>query len=80
MKKTKHDHSYSPELEPTVTTKLEQTAYSVVHTEGGLYKVVKFRFDPETQVMGIVETLNEFSNQFDAGDDLVLVLEEDLYQ
>lgn len=80
MKKTKYDPRENDQSEEKLAPNLNQIGYSVVHTENGLYKVVKFRFDPETQVMGIVETLNEFSNQFDAGDDLVLVLEEDLYQ
>lgn len=69
---------YNADEQIPVAVQLNNVAYTLIQ-KGENFQVVKFNYDAETRTMGDLEVVSEHANQFDAGDELVLVMEEEIY-
>lgn len=70
---------FNTEEEIKVTPVLNSKAYALVEKDG-LFEIVKFNFDAFTLTMSELEVVSTNSNQFDAADELILLMDEEIYQ
>jgi hypothetical protein len=78
IKKDQVKQDFEPELEVKLPPELKSVAYSLVE-EDGVFKICKFNFDKETMTMSQVEEVSVNHSKYDGGDELMLLLEDEIY-
>lgn len=79
MAKKKDEVVFQSEEMDTPTVTLDQVGYARIK-KGQLFEVVRFRFNAEELTMGALESITETHSEYDAADELVITLEDELYQ